>query len=123
MLKDPTVLTLLLPYITKLVNVSLAEGCMPQCLKTANVTPLLKKEGLDINNLKNYRPVSNLAFFGKTIERVVAEQLNDHMSVHGLQDPLQSAYRAGHSTETALLKLKSDMDQALDEGDGVLLLL
>ena len=45
------------------------------------------------------------------------------MSLHGLEDTLQSAYRAGHSTDTALFKIKSDSHSALDDGEGILLTL
>ena len=96
---------------------------MPLCLKTAHITPLLKKEGLDTKDFKNFRPVSNLPFLSKLLERVVAKQLTDHMSRHNLHDALQSAYRPKHSTETALLKIKCDIDTALERGEGTLLLL
>ncbi len=55
----------LLPSITTIVNASLQSGVFPECLKQALVTPLLKKAGLDIEELKNFRPVSNFAIFGK----------------------------------------------------------
>ena len=44
----------LLTPITNIVNYSLPEGRFPSCFKTAHVTPLLKKAGLDRNILKNY---------------------------------------------------------------------
>jgi hypothetical protein len=122
-LKQPVVLDVLIPLITSCVNTSLSSGCMPQSLKSAVITPLLKKAGLDVNNMKNYRPVSNLSFMSKVIERVVVKQLLEHMQRNRLLDPLQSAYRAGHSTETALIKVKDDINMAMDKGEGALLLL
>ena len=50
-------------------------------------------------------------------------QLTDHMTRRGLHDELQSAYKVGHSVETALLKVTFDMDCALDRGEGTLLVL
>ena len=47
-------ITVLLTPITNIVNYSLQEGSFPSCFKTAHVTPLLKKAGLDKNILKNY---------------------------------------------------------------------
>ena len=87
------------------------------------VTPLLKKPGLDPDVLGNYRPVSNLQFIEKVLERVVAEQLSRQLDLYGLRDDFRSAYRPGHSTESALLKIKDDIDLALDQREGMLLVL
>ena len=72
---------LLLPFITKMVNTSLAQGRLPRptSQKHAIVTPLLKKPGLDTSDMGNYRPVSNLSFMSKLVERAVASQLNDYI--------------------------------------------
>jgi hypothetical protein len=110
-----------MPSLTELVNSSLTSGTFPDACKLSLVIPLLKKDGLDPNNYKNYRPVANLPFLGKVMERVVAIQLTAYLSRNGLQDPLQSAYRPGHSTESALMKIKTDIDMILDEGDAVLM--
>ena len=123
LLKDLPVLQVLVPLMTTLINTSLTEGIVPLSLKSAQITPVLKKEGLDTKEFKNFRPVSNLPFLSKLLERVVARQLTDHMTKHGLHDSLQSAYRPKHSTETALLKIKCDIDQALERGEGTILLL
>ena len=97
-----------------LVNSSLSEGVFPSCFKTACVKPLLKKPSLDTNVLKNYRPVSNLPFLSKVLERVVAGQLMNYMNENSLFNIFQSAYRPFHSCETALLKVQSDILCALD---------
>jgi hypothetical protein len=123
LLKDPDVLQSLLPVVCASINASLDSGVVPLCVKNGIITPLLKKPGLDCDELINYRPVSNLPFLGKVMEKVVASQIIQHMDTHGLNNTYQSAYRAGHSTETALLKIKNDVDLALDQGDGVLMAL
>ena len=123
LIKNETVLQSVIPALTSLINKSFATGKFPDSLKQAQVTPLLKKSGLDVSDLKNYRPVSNIPFLSKVIEKVIAKQLNDHLTRHHLHDELQSAYKKGCSTETALLRIKSDIDHILDEGDGVLLVL
>ncbi|XP_052788755.1 uncharacterized protein LOC128223518 [Mya arenaria] len=58
----------LLPCITRIVNLSLADGVFPSNWKQAIVRPLLKKAGLELH-LSNYRPVSNLSFLSKVIEK------------------------------------------------------
>ena len=83
------------------------EGCVPDAFKTTVVTPLIKKANLLSDGLKNYRPVSGLSFISKLVECVVAKQLSEHIHVHNLDNPYQSAYKAGHSTETALLSKKN----------------
>ena len=109
-------LDVILPYITKLINDSLEKGTVPTCFKGAIVRPLLKKKTLDKNELKNYRPVSNLSFLSKIIEKVVMKQLDTHLMKHDLKDEYQSAYRSKHSCETALLKVNSDLLIATDSG-------
>ena len=94
----------LLPIITTIINKSLEAGHFPKSWKEAVVGPLLKKPGLDII-FKNFRPVSNLAFLSKLIEKAVFHQIHDT----NLYPNAQSAYRVHHSTETALLKVKNDI--------------
>ena len=114
---------ILLTPITNIVNFSLQEGSFPSCFKTAYVSPLLKKPGLDKNILKNYRPVSNLSFISKIIEKAVAKQINDFIAQEGTSNVNQSAYRCFHSTETALLKIQNDIAASVDHGEAVALTL
>jgi len=95
----------LVPIVSEIICSSLRAGTFPDKLKTALVTPVIKKQYLDRNDLKNYRSVSNLAFISKILEKTVASQLVNHLSYNNLLEPFQSAYRADHSTETALLRV------------------
>ena len=113
----------LAPIITDIVNGSLTSGVFPSCYKEALVTPLLKKQSLDCNRLQNYRPVSNLALISKTIEKVVSAQLNIYLKDNNLLEPCQSAYRQGHSTETALVRVQNDIICAVGQQKAVLLVL
>ena len=96
---------------------------IPKSLKTALIRPLLKKTGLDSDILKNYRPVSNLTFISKVIEKVLSGRLNEHLINNSLFDPLQSAYRDKHYTETALIKVQNGILSALDAGSSAILLM
>jgi DNA-directed RNA polymerase subunit F len=113
----------LLPTITKLVNLSLEMSTMPANLKKALVTPLLKKAVLDLEIFKHYRPVSNLAFISKVVERIVAIRVREHMDINDLHESFQSAYKSLHSTETALLRVQDDILCALDQRKCILLVL
>ena len=115
--------TALLPEITIIVNTSLKTGVFPNGLKHALVRPKLKKQNLDKNELKNYRPVSNIPFVSKIIEKAVISQLTQHMVKNNTLEPLQSAYRPNHSTETALLRIQNDILLDLDNKRGVILVL
>ncbi len=72
---------------------------------------------------ENYRPVSNLAFLGKLIERIVALQIVDDFKANNHMDIFQSAYRKYHSTETDLLKVQNDILMHLDNSNTVILVL
>ena len=112
----------LLPLLVNLVNTSLLTGNFDG-VKLADIIPLLKDESSDPNVLKNYRPVSNLTFIGKLIERVVLKRLEDHLSRNNLNCSEQFAYKKNHSTETLLIKMTDDLLVAFDEGSATVVML
>ena len=107
---------ILLPSITKHVNLSLIQGVFPGYFKKAVVTPLIKKSSLPKNELKTYHPVSGLCVISKLVGRSVAVQVMHHIINNNLGNTFQSAYKSGHSTETALLYIKNDIHIALSKG-------
>jgi hypothetical protein len=113
----------ILPVITGIVNCSLSTGIVPTDFKTAVVKPLIKKSSLDQNELKNYRPISNLPFLSKVLERIVLHQISPHLDTNKLLSPHQSAYRPGYSCETALLSVINNILMALDSNKVSVLLL
>ena len=107
-------------YLVTLVNISFDHGIFPLKVRTAVVKPLLKKDNLDLNVFKNYRPVSNISFISKVLEKIAVKRLTNHLDINGLQEDYQSAYKLMHSTETALPKVKHDISSALDKHNSVL---
>ena len=96
------------PIITSMVNCSLTLGYFPVAWKAALVDPRLKKR-CQSASLSNLRPLRNLQLISKLRKRVVYYQTQEHLVRSELYPTLQSAYRAGHSTETALLKVHKDI--------------
>ena len=118
-------LDLLLPHITAITRLSLEMDVFPDTLKSALVTPILKKPNLDPEEMKNYRPISNLAFLGKVIERCAMKQFVSYLDCNDLLASSQSAYRQYHIIETALTRVYNDILMDLDKqgGETVLVLL
>ena len=77
----------------------------------------------DVDATENYRPVSNLPVLSKTLERAVSQQMESYLTAAALLPRHQSAYRKGHSTETALVKVCSDLIGMMDSGEHALLAL
>ena len=94
-------LNLLLPAIQSIITSSLSSGTFPSQLKISQVKPKLKKNDLDKNLYSNYRPIANIAFVSKVIEKIVASQVHAYLRDANLFPTpctLQSAYRQYHST-------------------------
>ena len=99
----------------EIVNLSLLSGSM-DCIKSSVVVPLLKELDtlIEIDDMKNYRPVSNVLFLSKLIERCVSIRLNRHLALNNLDCPRQFGYKKGHSTELLLLHLMDNIMNSFD---------
>ena len=101
------------PVITKIINLSLFEATVPSAFKHAIVTPLHKKPSLDKEQFSNYRPVSNLTYVSKILEKVVLKRLNTFLSDNNLVNKHQSAYTKGCSHETVLVSVANTIIEAM----------
>jgi len=71
--------------------------------------------------VKNYRPIPNLTFLSKIVERLVCSRLVAYLNKHSFFPTLQSAHRKFHSTETSVLKLICDALLSADRSEVTLL--
>ena len=111
------------PVVAAICNVSLQSAVFPDSQKRALVRARPKKPVLNPGDLNSYRPISNLTFLSKILERVVVRQFMDHADQNGLLPPRQSAYRKFHSTESAVLIVHNDTVCAIDQSQAVALVL
>ena len=107
----------ILPAITHIINLSIAQSTFPTIWKHAKVVPLLKKG--DSLTPKNYRPVALLPIFSKILERVVFNQLVGYLDAHNLIHPNHHGSRAGHSTASALIQMYDTWADEVDSGNMV----
>ena len=87
-----------LPLITTIMNRSMAESVMSLCWKRCTMTILLKTTGLDKEDIKNDRSISNFPFIFNPIEKVAARRIEENLEHNDLNDTYQSAYRRCYST-------------------------
>ena len=105
----------ILDAITIIVNQSLTTGEFLDDWKMAIVRPLIKGPNLD-TKLKNYRPISNLSFLSKIIEKAAQLQLQKHFDQQSLLPNHQIAYRKHYSMETTLLNMCDNILRNMENG-------
>ena len=105
------------------MNLCFSSGDFPASCKLAIISPLIKKQGMDSEILKNYMPVANLSFISKIIETAIATQIHSYLINNYIVDNFQFAYKTGHSCETALLRMYNDIVTTIGSGNGAMLVL
>ena len=113
----------LMPILLHIVNCSMMQGVFPGVMKNAVVKPTIKKKNADPDILKNYRPVSNLSVLSKLTEKIVLDQLNQHLQSNKLHCPVQSGYRPNHSCETLMVRMTDDILKEIQDDNIVVLVL
>ena len=103
--------------LCKIFNMCLRQGCVPDDLKVARVTPIYKSGSKD--DFSNYRPISILPICSKILEKIVHKQLYVYVSDNQLMYDGQSGFRKHHSTCTALIKTIDKWNMEIDKGNYV----
>ena len=106
-----------------IIGDSLLTGTIPNLLKNAIITPIIKKTNLNSSEFSNYRPISQLPLLTKILEKTVYTQLSHYLTENMLLDIRQNAFRKLHSTETTVLSLFDDLYNSLDTGQPIQLIL
>ena len=113
----------IIDIVTGIIRLSLSPSIVPQSMKYAYITPILKKHNLDSTKLSNLRPVSQLSSISKTMMRIVARQLIYYITSNSILDFFQSIYLPNRSTETALNIVCIDIILSMDNKDSCCLVL
>ena len=113
----------LLPIVHYIINESLKTGCFPQSMKHAIIKPTIKSNEMDRDKYNSYRPVSNLSFISKVLEKSVLKLTMAYLEINGLICDVQSGYRTNHSCETLLVRMFNDINGYSDDNKVVALLL
>jgi len=109
---------LLTPFLTHLFT-----SCFPASFKDSFLTLVLRKPGLDEASPSSYRPISNLSIISKLLHRLIVQQFVAYLNASRLLPATQSGVRRGHSTETAIIRVLSDLLDAVDHDDTAILVL
>ena len=93
-------------------NQSIRMGIVPDLFKISRITPIYKSGVLTDPN--NYRPISILSPFSKTLERIVYNQLLHFLEKNNILLEHQFGFRKGYSTEQAILEITENLNNAID---------
>ena len=100
------------PCLTQIINLSLSTSTFPKIYKQALVTPIFKKGDPSLPG--NYRPISSLPILSKIFEKILNEQLIDHLNRNNLLSEKQFGFRKGVSTEQLILAITDQFNLVLD---------
>ena len=99
------------------------ENMFPSKHKHATIRPEIKDMDEDTEEYNNYRPISNTSFIAKLLEKTALIELNTHVKAYNLHAENQSGYREKYSCETAMVKIINDINDIIENGNMVALIL
>ena len=102
-----------LSVIFSFFNESVKSGIFPDDLKKARVTPIFKKG--DRSNIENFRPISNLPFLAKVLEKLMLTRLNSFITQKCILSPRQFGFKSGSCTSDAILEFLDQIYKSLDK--------
>ncbi|CAB0044051.1 unnamed protein product, partial [Trichogramma brassicae] len=114
-------LAALAPVLVSIINCMISTGKYPQLWKKSYIRPLSKVR--IPSSPAQTRPVSNLPHLAKVCDRLLTAQITEHLESHSLLSPMQSGFREGFSTHTALIKVTEDIRRGVEDGLVTILLL
>ena len=101
------------PLLAEIINIGYQTSVFPDCMKTASIKALHKKE--DPDKITNYRPISILPTLSKIFERAATDQLVEHLEKNNLLSKHQHAYQRRHSTQTCLVEVINYLYRLIDQ--------
>jgi hypothetical protein len=105
----------MIPYLARLLEITMNNGSLPGDWKTATVVPIHK--GGDRSLVTNYRPVSLTSVVCKQMEQVVASYLRRVWDGNDWLYKGQHGFRPGYSCESQVSTVCQDISDTLDNGD------
>ena len=103
---------IIIPHLTKLIELCLVQGVFPTVLKKSLITPVYKS-GLK-DDVANYRPISVLSTVSKILEKVLNTRLTSFLEHNKILSDSQFGFRQGRSTEDAVGQLVDHVSSCVD---------
>ncbi|KAL7288518.1 hypothetical protein TKK_0017262 [Trichogramma kaykai] len=102
------------PFLAQILNVSTATANYPALWKRPTIVPLSKVSRPQ--SPAQTRPIANLPHLARACDRIITQQMVAHLESNSLLSKVQSGFRNGYSTQTALLKGVGDLHRAVEDG-------
>ena len=100
--------------LTTVFQACVQESFWPSLWKQARVIPVHKKKSK--SDPGNYRPISLLSNISKILEKIITDEITQHLYENNLLSNRQFGFRASRSTGDLLLLLSKNWQDALDNG-------